>query len=157
MKVIGYAEANSQMILFGWSSMPTNDLSFQIVTSRQCFAHHGHHQAYSTHFFFFCAVCMTRPAKCCIEATIWSDESFVGMLDHPKTIILLVLIHIICIYNDTCIAQENGCTNTMEQCTNYTYNFTSSWKRGQEQQQANDKRIHHCRNLHCLVAAYAYA
>ena len=55
---------------------------------------------------FFCAVCLAKPAKCCIEGTIWSDELFVGVLDHPKRIILLVLIHIIGIYNNTCIAQK---------------------------------------------------
>ena len=153
MKRIRHAKANSRMILFGWSNTPRNDLSLQIVTSKQCFAYHGYCQAYSTPFFFFCAVCLTKPAKRCIEVTIWNGESSVGVLDHPKRIILLVLIHII--YNDTCIAQENGCTNTKERQTD-TCNYTSSRKGGQEQQQANDKRVYHCRNLHCLSAPYAH-
>ena len=41
----------------------------------QRFAHHGLHQAYSM--------------KRCIEVTIGSEESFVGVLDRPKYIILL--------------------------------------------------------------------
>ena len=50
--------------------MPTNDSSLPIVTSMQCFAHHGLRQAYSM--------------KRCIEVTIGSEESFVGVLDRPK-------------------------------------------------------------------------
>ena len=37
-----------------------------------------------------------------------------------------------------------------------TCNFTNNRNGGQEQQQANDKRIHHCWNFHCLDARYTY-
>ena len=51
--------------------MSTNDLSLPIVTSMQCFSPY--------------AVCLTKHVvKRCIEVTIGSDKSFVGMLDHPK-------------------------------------------------------------------------
>ena len=105
---------------------------------------------------FFCAVCLAKPAKCCIEGTIWSDELFVGVLDHPKRIILLVLIHVICIYNNTCIAQKMGAQTQRRDVQTDTYNFTSSRKGDREQQQANDYRVHHCRNLHCLAAKYTH-
>ena len=55
---------------FGRSSTPTNDSSLPIVTSMQRFTHHGLRQAYSI--------------ERCIEVTIGSEESFVGVLDHPK-------------------------------------------------------------------------
>ena len=155
MKVIRLKLIYNWMIL-GWSSTPMNDLSLQSnISPIICIVRHIEH----VDLFVLYAWQSPWWVQCCNEATIWSDKSFIGIFDCPKKFYRLsIYIFTVFVYITThALPKRMDAEAQRSYVQTDTCNFTSSRKRGQDQQQANDKRIHHCRNLHCLAATYTFA